>query len=215
MRQQPRKLERAYRAALLSAFAAGALAFGGCGEKAEPAVNGSLRELEARAFVAAKDASLVAERCDWLAGQRPSNDVADETIRSTFVDTKSGDVRLLLERSAVRPGAILSIAVVNDSADPVRYGTFAYVEDPATGREVEIDGPYGYRAIGLGALPGEVGPCVPVVVPSDTSPERYRVVLDGINASRQGGTTLEAEFEVRGEPIPNPSWEQRLDQASG
>jgi len=187
------------------------VALGGCFEKDEREPVPTLPADEATSPVDGKRASRAAERCDWGRTRR----IPDSTVRSTFVDTGQEGARLLLERAAVRPGAILSIAVENDTAEAVRYGTYAYARDSSTGREVESDGPYAYRAIGLYAEPGEVGPCVQIVIPSDTPAGDYRAVLGHVDASRNGGTTLEADFLVRGEPIEDPRWERQLDQASG
>lgn len=104
--------------------------------------------------------------------------------------------------------------MANDSAKRVHYGTQAYLEEADSGKPVEIDGPYGFLAIQLGAEVDDVGPCVPIVIPSDTPPGRYRAVLGGVDAARNdAGTTLEAPVQVRGKPIPSPAWERRLEQA--
>lgn len=179
----------------------------------EPGPLTSVPAPEPEASVREAEAARVAERCDWQA-PRGIDEVSEAKVRSTFVDRGGGGPRLLLERSAIRPGGILEVAVANDSDETIRYGTLSHLEDAASGAPVEIDGPYGFRAIGLGAPPGTVGPCVPIVVPSDTPPGSYRAALDGVNSGRNDpGTTLEAPVQVSGNPLPSPAWERRLEQA--
>jgi hypothetical protein len=63
-------------------------------------------------------------RCNWSTGR----DAQESAIRDAFVDREPGEVRLLLADDKIRPGEILSVAVVNDSSETVRYGTFSHVE---------------------------------------------------------------------------------------
>lgn len=138
--------------------------------------------------------------------------MSDAKLRSTFVAGGGGRVRLLLERSTVRPGAVVAVTVANDSDEPIRYGTFTHIEDADSGRQVEIDGPVGYRLIGLGADQGEVGPCIPVLIPSDTPPGDYRAALADVSRPGGPGATLTAPLEIAGNPLPHP-WERRLERA--
>jgi hypothetical protein len=179
-----------------------------CGDDPEPAAIGksAVADQPSRS-----EAKRVAALCEWSRGRR----VGSDRVRAAFVEGGAGEVRLLLESTAVRPGAVFQVAVANDSHDSVRYGTFSHIEHAGSSEPVEIKGPYGFRSIALYAVPGGVGPCVGLPVPSTTPPGRYRAVLDDVRGNAvNGGHELEAEIAVRGAPIPHPRWEAQLRRAA-
>lgn len=182
----------------------------GCGgtESAESPVNLS-RTAESHA------PQKLVDRCQWT--ERKA--VPGSRIRATFASGGPGDVHLLLSDSVVRPGGILSVAIGNDSTQTVGYGTTSHVET-SDGKEVRIDGPYGFRSILLLAEAQEVGPCVSLPVPSDTRPGNYTAVLEDVDLELSQGDRavardqLRAGFKVDGAPIENPLWETRLRNAA-
>jgi hypothetical protein len=136
-------------------------------------------------------------------------------IHASFVAGSDAPVHLLLEASAVRPGTQFQVAVDNGSSGPIQHGTFNHIEAARSGRRVPINGPYVFTAQAFAVSPGTVGPCITVAVPSTTPPGAYRVVVQGVggwhNSANPG---LSAEFQVRGSPLPHPTWEVRLSQAA-
>lgn len=149
------------------------------------------------------------KQCHW--GSRKK--ARESAIRNSFVDRESGEVRLLLADDTVRPGEILSVAVVNDSSASVLYGTFSHVETE-TGQPVRIKGPYGFPAIGLSATPSNVGPCVTLPVPSATESGTYVAVIDDVRLADGEPADLRATFTVAGAAIHDPEWEVRIRQAA-
>lgn len=148
-------------------------------------------------------------RCDWNSDKNAS----EAAVRNAFFDSRSGEVRLLLADTTVRPGAIVWVAVANDSAKAVTYGTFSHLETQ-DGERVRVAGPYGFRAVAFQVPPGRVGPCVSLPVPSRTESGSYTAVLEDVRGGGAEGGHLRARFTVAGAPIQRPRWEVALDRAA-
>lgn len=155
------------------------------------------------------------DRCQWI----DHNRVPERRLREEFADPGSGALRLLLSDPVVRPGQVLSVAVLNDSSQDVTFGESSHIED-GDGRRVKIRGPLGVRLILLFAEAGGVGPCVSLPVPSDTPAGDYTAVLDDVDKNPddrdrgRGRTEIRTDFEVAGTPIANPRWERQLRRAA-
>ena len=202
-----------------AALIAAAVVLAGCDQSAEePPTSDSWAAIEPAAS-SSRRARAIAERCRWdRDGIGKKNSGLARAVQRTFADPGADPVRLLLGQATVRPGAVLTIAVANDSEDLVIHGTPTHAELKSTGEAVEVESLYGFRSIALYVEPDMIGPCVTLVIPSDSPSGSYRAVLDDVTVGEpdgKGPTRLAADFDVAGEPIAGPHWERRLERARG
>lgn len=199
---------------IAAALACG-LAACGSGSESTSATSGTSasasRAATGERFAAAAARGL-ARRCNWSSGllkhsppARPAvaRSEQDRQLRSRFVAGSRAPVHLLIEASAVRPGARFQVAAANGGDRPIQYGTFNRIVNLKTGRTVPTTGQHGGTAQAFGVSAGTVGPCITASVPASTRPGRYRVVVQEARGLGPNGR-LAAGFEVKGSPLPNP-----------
>ena len=122
-------------------------------------------------------------------------------MREAFVDPGGADaVRLLLDRTVVRPGEGLTLAPVNYSDSEIHYGLHAGVEDPATGEPLPGPGGGLVLALGINADAGDVGACTSVTIPNSAPPGDYLAVLFGVAGDDFPETDIKAPFTISGAP---------------
>ena len=110
-------------------------------------------------------------------------------------------VRLLVERTMVRPGETFAVAPLNETSAPIEYGLRTLVVDAETGKRLPGPGSGAVLAIALGASAGEPGPCAAISIPNTAPPGDYLAVLDDVSGSDFEQTDVSAPFTIAGQPI--------------
>lgn len=129
-----------------------------------------------------------------LAGCGDDDTTAQITDQTTSV-ASSGEVRIELSESTVRPGESFTASIVNESEAEVTYGAGYTLEREVDGSFESFPIPAEpIPDIGLVAPPGKTGPAVDVRVPRRAAPGTYRVLL----STSVEGPQPSAEFTVRG-----------------
>jgi hypothetical protein len=108
---------------------------------------------------------------------------------------KSGSAILLVQRRSPRPGGEITVAVLNDSDDPITYGQAAFLREPGSARPILGDERRFIPAVAYFAEPGRIGRCVDIPVPEAVAPGRYEAVLDQVRGVE--GKELATPVRVR------------------